>query len=149
MAQMTSQQVAIKAATKRCIDLLGGLVNAAQFVPIGKSQLQRYYNMDETDQFIRTDIALVLDEAVGEPIITGTMAKQFEQYEKDHESCPNKAFVKTAKEIGELLAVFSKAIEDGEITINEARSIATEAVDVEQVVADVVRICDRAQAGAA
>lgn len=144
--QLTPQQLAIKGATRRAIDAVGGLEAAATFVRLKKSHLHRCCSVNEPTCFAPLDVAQVLDEHAGYPYIAEQMLK-FQPARRTHKD-PHELLSSLLKEAGELGSVVSDALADGRICPREATAIIKEATDLKEACQRLIDMASTVQARA-
>lgn len=65
---------ALKIASQVAVNMLGGGKDAARLTVVDPSMLSLYSALHEEDRFMRLDVALDLDLAVGEPVLARALA---------------------------------------------------------------------------
>lgn len=117
---------AIKTATKTAIKLAGGLVSLRRATRVAETQISDYSN-HERPAVIPVDVAIDLDSAAQEPLILSVMANA-EGYMLvrssfgEHGHVP-RDLAKYAKATSEVLQSGFESLEDGQIDVEEARSM--------------------------
>lgn len=82
---MNASDYALKAATRRLLERVGGCVQAAHVTRVGKSTLHRYGDPQAPD-FMPIDIVLQLEVEAGEPLVSHELARiqGWDMVEKEH-----------------------------------------------------------------
>lgn len=119
-----------------------GVEAAAALTGKSKATLGRYYSdLDEhDDRFMPIDVVAQLEEAAGFPHVTAALAdlrKITMSYDVDRRNAPsgnvNADVVALAQRFGMLMAEYNSAIGDGKISINEAKRLLRETLEIQKV----------------
>ncbi|KXV68140.1 hypothetical protein AD951_12510 [Acetobacter malorum] len=117
---------AIKTATKKAIQHIGGIDAAATICRVGRSQLSDYGNRDSA-QVVPVDVAVDLDSCAQEPLILAAMA-----YAEGFRLVPvkfsgsghiPKELAKFSRFSSDVLQEGIESLEDGRVDVAEARAI--------------------------
>ncbi len=65
---------AVKAATRRLVDICGGQESAASITRVSHQTISRYRLADRADDFIPADVLLDLEKDAGDPLVTRVLA---------------------------------------------------------------------------
>ena len=111
-----------------------------------KATLGRYYSDAEehSDRFIPVDSVALLEEAAGYPHVTAALAELRGitlTYNDDPKNIPssggvNSDVVALSQRFAMLMAEYNQSIEDGIITINEAKRLLRETLELQRVLLD-------------
>ncbi|WP_086656678.1 hypothetical protein [Acetobacter persici] len=117
---------AIKTATKKAIQQIGGIDAAVTICRVGRSQLSDYGNRNSL-QCAPVDVAVDLDSCAQEPLILAAMAAA-EGYRLVPVKFSGmghipKELAKLSKTSSEVLQEGIESLEDGRIDVDEARAI--------------------------
>ena len=119
-----------------------GIEAACTLTGKSKATLGRYYsdNPEHADRFIPVDAVAALEQASGYPHVTSALAelKGITLSYEGKNSAPEKGEINSdvialSQRFAMLMAEYSHSIEDGIITINEAKRLLKEAVALQQV----------------
>jgi len=123
-----------------------GLEAACEVTGKSKATLGRYYSDAEehSDRFMPVDSVARLEEAAGYPHITAALAELRGitlTYNDDPRNTPsssgiNSDVVALSQRFAMLMAEYSQSIEDGIITINEAKRLLRETLELQRVLLD-------------
>jgi hypothetical protein len=158
---LTDPQYAVKAATRRAIQLAGGPHAAEDYIRancpsrqgMDAARLSRYGNPNEPE-FAPIDICFLLDQAAGSPEIVRALAcleahdlvareSVAAQLAKDVTALAGDI----AKDSGELISTAIEASGDGVVSINEAKAIDQRAADLQDKVVDIRRAARKSMVG--
>ncbi|WP_395495588.1 hypothetical protein [Acetobacter sp. KSO5] len=117
---------AIKTATKKAIQQIGGIDAAVTICRVGRSQLSDYGNRN-SPQCAPVDVAVDLDSCAQEPLILAAMAAA-EGYRLVPVKFSGtghipKELAKFSKFSSEVLQEGIESLEDGQVDVSEARAI--------------------------
>jgi hypothetical protein len=119
-----------------------GIEAACELTGKSKATLGRYYSdQDEhNDRFMPIDVVAQLEEAAKFPHVTAALAdlrKITMSYDADRKNSPsgnvNADVVALAQRFGMLMAEYNHAIGDGKISINEAKRLLRETLEIQKV----------------
>lgn len=122
-----------------------GIEAACAVTGKSKATLGRYYSdSDEhADRFMPIDVVAALEGAAGFPHVTAALADlRGITLSYGHDHAPNRKggvnadVVKLSQRFAMLMAEYNQAIEDGRITINEAKRLLSETLALQQVLLD-------------
>ena len=138
------QVYALKAATRHAVKMAGGCESASQVVGRSKSSLSNYGHKDKPD-CIPVDVVLDLEQDIGEPAITRSLAK-LQGYSlvpngdtPTRESNLDALLLDATKELGEAVDVIRGREQFDFADYTRAEKEAREAVDAAQRVLDEVQ----------
>ncbi|NIY77950.1 MAG: hypothetical protein HWE33_04350 [Rhodobacteraceae bacterium] len=120
-----------------------GLEAACALTGKSKATLGRYYSTadEHSDRFIPVDAVAQLESAAGYPHVTSALAElkgialSYDAARNEHpkEGGVNTDVVALSQRFAMLMAEYTDAIEDGIITINEAKRLLRETLELQQV----------------
>ena len=119
-----------------------GIEPACTLTGKSKATLGRYYsdNPEHTDRFMPIDAVAALEEAARYPHVTGALAElkgitlSYDQDRKNADSGGvNSDVVALAQRFAMLMSEYNQSIEDGVITVNEAKRLLRETSALQQV----------------
>lgn len=118
-----------------------GIEAACELSGKSKATLGRYYSEapEHTDRFMPIDTAARLEEAARYPHITNALADlrgvtiSYEGGKRNAEGGINSDVVALSQRFAMLMAEYNQSIEDGVITINEAKRLLKETTTLQQV----------------
>ncbi|MEL6508527.1 MAG: hypothetical protein AAFQ47_12225 [Pseudomonadota bacterium] len=122
-----------------------GIEPACTLTGKSKATLGRYYsdNPEHTDRFMPIDAVAALEEAARYPHVTGALAElkgitlSYDQDRKNADSGGvNSDVVALAQRFAMLMSEYNQSIEDGVITVNEAKRLLRETSALQQVLLD-------------
>ena len=122
-----------------------GIEPACQLTGKSKATLGRYYSehAEHADRFIPVDAVAQLEEAANYPHVTAALAElkgiTFSYDERLRNSRPggvNQDVVALSQRFAMLMAEYNTAIEDGIITVTEAKRLLKETLALQQVLVD-------------
>jgi hypothetical protein len=123
-----------------------GIEPACQLTGKSKATLGRYYSESDehADRFMPVDAVAALEEASGYPHVTSALAELKGitlSYDDRRENYANKGGVNAdvialSQRFAMLMAEYQQSIEDGIITVNEAKRLLKETVALQQVLID-------------
>ncbi len=120
-----------------------GIETACELTGKSKATLGRYYSdQDEhEDRFMPIDVVAQLEEAARFPHVTAALAdlrKITMSYDAERRNAPagtvNSDVVALAQRFGMLMAEYNHAIGDGRISINEAKRLLRETLEIQKVI---------------
>lgn len=133
---LTDAQYALKAATRRAVQMAGGSSAASKELRVDQGRLSRYGSPEDA-LYVPIDVAAELDKLAGDHVILRAWADMlgFEIVARDplaeqlaHDVTALAGSI--AKESGELISSTIEAIADGALTPREAQKVHDEAADV-------------------
>lgn len=120
-----------------------GIEAACKLTGKSKATLGRYYSdhAEHADRFMPVDAVAALEEAARYPHVTGALAElkgitlSYDERRKNHPDSGgvNSDVVALSQRFATLMAEYGQSIEDGVITINEAKRLLKETVMLQQV----------------
>jgi hypothetical protein len=123
-----------------------GIEPACEITGKSKVTLGRYYstNDEHLDRFMPIDAVALLEDAARYPHVTGALAElqnitfDFEAPRKnsDRSGSVNTDVIALSQRFAMLMAEYSQSIEDGKITINEAKRLLRETSLLQKVLVD-------------
>ena len=123
-----------------------GIEAACELTGKSKATLGRYYsdNEEHADRFMPVDAVAALEEAASYPHVTVALAElkgislSFEERRKnsDDKGGVNQDVIALSQRFAMLMAEYNISIEDGVITMNEAKRLLKETVEIQQVLID-------------
>lgn len=123
-----------------------GIEAACKITGKSKATLGRYYsdNPEHADRFIPVDSVARLEEEASYPHVTSALAELKKitlSYENKMQSEPDTAGVNAdvialSQRFAVLMSEYQQAMEDGIITVNEAKRLLRETVNLQQVLLD-------------
>ncbi|MHA6267475.1 hypothetical protein [uncultured Aliiroseovarius sp.] len=122
-----------------------GLETACSLTGKSKATLGRYYSdSDEhTDRFMPVDAVAALEKAASYPHVTSALAElrgASMSYDADRKNAPgggvNSDVIALSQRFAMLMAEYQQSIEDGVITINEAKRLLRETLALQHVLID-------------
>ena len=123
-----------------------GIEPACELTGKSKATLGRYYsdNEEHADRFMPVDAVAALEKAASYPHVTAALAElkgislSFEERRKnsDDKGGVNQDVIALSQRFAMLMAEYNISIEDGVITMNEAKRLLKETVAIQQVFID-------------
>lgn len=123
-----------------------GIEPACQLTGKSKATLGRYYsdNDEHADRFMPVDAVAALEEASSYPHVTAALAElkgitlSYDDRRKNTESSGgiNQDVIALSQRFAMLMAEYNTSIEDGIITVNEAKRLLKETLAIQQVLLD-------------
>ncbi len=123
-----------------------GIEPACQLTGKSKATLGRYYSDHEehADRFMPIDAVAALEEAASYPHVTGALAElrgvglEFDGRRRNTERSGgvNSDVIALSQRFAMLMAEYQQSIEDGVITVNEAKRLLRETAQLQQVLID-------------
>lgn len=123
-----------------------GIEPACELTGKSKATLGRYYsdNEEHADRFMPVDAVAALEKAASYPHVTAALAElkgislSFEERRKnsDDKGGVNQDVIALSQRFAMLMAQYNISIEDGVITMNEAKRLLKETVEIQQVLID-------------
>ncbi|WP_306151936.1 hypothetical protein [Roseovarius sp. MMSF_3281] len=123
-----------------------GIEPACELTGKSKATLGRYYSDhdEHADRFMPIDAVAALEEAASYPHVTGALAElkgiglTFEgpRRNTDREGGVNSDVIALSQRFAMLMAEYQQSIEDGIITVNEAKRLLRETSQLQQVLID-------------
>lgn len=137
-----SERIALKAATRRVVELAGGPNLASSSTRVAASQLSLYGNVNDA-QFVPLDVVVDLDRLAGDNVLLRTLAAMagFELIARassqDDSSCITSSAGDLAQEAGQLVSDVITAARDKTITPAEATAISGKALQIEETINEI------------
>lgn len=123
-----------------------GIEPACKLTGKSKATLGRYYSdhPEHADRFMPVDAVAALEEAASYPHVTAALAElkgitlSFDRPQKntDEKGGVNSDVIALAQRFAMLMAEYQQSIEDGIITVNEAKRLLKETTALQQVLID-------------
>jgi hypothetical protein len=123
-----------------------GIEPACELTGKSKATLGRYYSDHEehSDRFMPIDAVAALEEAANFPHVTGALAEfkgiglSFDGSRRntEREGGVNSDVIALSQRFAMLMAEYQQSIEDGVITVNEAKRLLRETTQLQQVLID-------------
>lgn len=123
-----------------------GIEPACELTGKSKATLGRYYsdNDEHADRFMPVDAVAALEEAASYPHVTAALAElkgitlSFDERGKNssNKGVVNQDVIALSQRFAMLMAEYNLSIEDGVITMNEAKRLLKETVAIQQVLID-------------
>ena len=123
-----------------------GIEPACELTGKSKATLGRYYsdNEEHADRFMPVDAVAALEKAASYPHVTAALAElkgislSFEERRKnsDDKGGVNQDVIALSQRFAMLMAQYNISIEDGVITMNEAKRLLKETIAIQQVLID-------------
>jgi len=123
-----------------------GIEPACELTGKSKATLGRYYSDHEehADRFMPIDAVAALEEAASYPHVTGALAElkgieltfSSSRRNRDSEGGVNSDVIALSQRFAMLMAEYQQSIEDGIITVNEAKRLLRETAQLQQVLID-------------
>jgi len=120
-----------------------GIEPACELTGKSKATLGRYYsdNDEHADRFMPVDAVAALEEAASYPHVTAALAElkgitlSFDERRKNSndKGVVNQDVIALSQRFAMLMAEYNLSIEDGVITMNEAKRLLKETVAIQQV----------------
>jgi len=123
-----------------------GIEPACQLTGKSKATLGRYYsdNDEHADRFMPVDAVAALEEASSYPHVTAALAElkgitlSYDERRKNtvNSGGINQDVIALSQRFAMLMAEYNTSIEDGVITMNEAKRLLKETLSIQQVLID-------------
>ena len=123
-----------------------GIETACELTGKSKATLGRYYSdhAEHSDRFMPIDAVINLEKAAGYPHVTGALAELQGialSHEERRENAPkargvNSDIIALSQRFAMLMSEYQQSIEDGTITVNEAKRLLKETSQLQQVLID-------------
>lgn len=123
-----------------------GIEPACQLTGKSKATLGRYYSDhdEHADRFMPVDAVAALEEATSYPHVTAALAElkgislefSAERRNAKEEGGVNKDVIALSQRFAMLMAEYQQSIEDGVITVNEAKRLLRETTQLQKVLID-------------
>ena len=123
-----------------------GIETACELTGKSKATLGRYYSdhAEHSDRFMPIDAVINLEKAAGYPHVTGALAELQGialSHEERRENAPkargvNSDIIALSQRFAMLMSEYQQSIEDGIITVNEAKRLLKETSQLQQVLID-------------
>jgi hypothetical protein len=123
-----------------------GIETACELTGKSKATLGRYYSdhAEHSDRFMPIDAVINLEKAAGYPHVTGALAdlQGFSlSHDERRENAPktkgvNSDIIALRQRFAILMSEYQQSIEDGVITVNEAKRLLKETSQLQQVLID-------------
>ncbi|WP_394179378.1 hypothetical protein [Yoonia maritima] len=121
-----------------------GIESACELTGKSKATLGRYYsdNPEHADRFMPVDAVAQLEAAASYPHITSALAEMrgitlsYDTDRPNSEGGVNNDVIKLSQRFAQLMAEYNISIEDGIITVNEAKRLLRETTALQKVLID-------------
>lgn len=122
-----------------------GIEASAALCGKSKATLGRYYSMDpeHADRFMPVDVVAALEEAARFPHVTAALAdlkgitlSHDQERRNSGSGGVNADVVALSQRFAMLMGEYSQSIEDGQISLNEAKRLLTETLAIQRVLID-------------
>jgi hypothetical protein len=123
-----------------------GIENACALTGKSKATLGRYYSdhPEHADRFMPVDAVAALEQAASYPHVTAALAElkginlSFDKLQKntDQGGGVNGSVIELAQRFAMLMAEYQESMQDGVITVNEAKRLLKETTALQQVLID-------------
>ncbi len=123
-----------------------GIEPACKLTGKSKATIGRYYSANEehSDRFMPIDAVAALEEAAGYPHVTSALAElkgislsyDGRRQNSSEKGGVNADVIALSQRFAMLMAEYQQAIEDGIITVNEAKKLLKETAALQQVLID-------------
>jgi|TARA_B110000908_G_C10260995_1_gene459226 hypothetical protein len=123
-----------------------GIETACELTGKSKATLGRYYSdhAEHSDRFMPIDAVINLEKAAGYPHVTGALADLQGislSHDERRENAPktkgvNSDIIALSQRFAMLMSEYQQSIEDGVITVNEAKRLLKETSQLQQVLID-------------
>ena len=123
-----------------------GIETACELTGKSKATLGRYYSdhAEHSDRFMPIDAVINLEKAAGYPHVTGALADLQGislSHDERRENAPktkgvNSDIIALRQRFAMLMSEYQQSIEDGVITVNEAKRLLKETSQLQQVLID-------------
>ncbi len=121
-----------------------GIENACKLSGKSKATLGRYYSDAEehADRFMPIDAVSALEQEASYPHVTSALAElkgitlSYENAPKNSEGGVNSDVIALSQRFAMLMAEYNQSIEDGIITVNEAKRLLRETTALQKVLLD-------------
>ncbi|MDE3079006.1 MAG: hypothetical protein KGI94_03115 [Paracoccaceae bacterium] len=120
-----------------------GIEPACQITGKSKATLGRYYSdlSEHSDRFMPIDVVAALEAASGFPHVTAaladlrgiTLSYGASRLNSKERHSVNSDVVKLSQRFAQLMAEYNAAIEDGKISVNEAKRLLAETLAIQEV----------------
>lgn len=147
--------LAVRAATRQLVKLCGGGNRAAAITRVGQQELSRYGNPhDDKTVFMPADVVADLEAECGEPVLTKTLAELSGHVLVPVPHATNNLEATLVRRVSDMLAEVSdvsggvsRALDDGEISVSEARLLHREILEAMGALAALDKELDAATKG--
>ena len=142
------EQLSLKAATRRALDMAGGQDAFQHMTRVRQAALSKYGSPAEdcADKYMPIDVAVEADMEAGTPIITGKMAELLGYKlvpigaSGDQSPLSVNDALRIANEVADVVKAITKALEnDGRVDCAEGREITREIDEAVQALMDVAK----------
>ena len=123
-----------------------GIETACELTGKSKATLGRYYSdhAEHSDRFMPIDAVINMEKAAGYPHVTGALADLQGislSHDERRENAPktkgvNSDIIALSQRFAMLMSEYQQSIEDGVITVNEAKRLLKETSQLQQVLID-------------
>lgn len=137
----SEQRQALKIATKIVVNLCAGPKQAAKLTAVDETTLSLNAAIHDENRFMRIDVALDLDHAAGDPVITRALAAAQgfslvrDEIEAETARLSLADYGRLQRQAFEAQAVVFESLEDGAISPSEKRAILRELAELRQAIA--------------
>ena len=121
-----------------------GLEAACEITGKSKATLGRYYSLDDehSDRFMPVDAVVALEAAASYPHVTAALAElrgvtiSAETTRRNSEGGINADVITLSQRFAMLMAEYNQSIEDGVISVNEAKRLLRETLELQKVLVE-------------
>ncbi|WP_106745832.1 phage regulatory CII family protein [Yoonia maritima] len=121
-----------------------GIESACELTGKSKATLGRYYsdNPEHADRYMPVDAVAQLEAAASYPHVTSALAEMrgitlsYDAERSNSEGGVNNDVIKLSQRFAQLMAEYNISIEDGIITVNEAKRLLRETTALQKVLID-------------
>ncbi|PRY79539.1 hypothetical protein CLV80_102184 [Yoonia maritima] len=121
-----------------------GIESACELTGKSKATLGRYYsdNPEHADRYMPVDAVAQLEAAASYPHVTSALAEMrgitlsYDVERSNSEGGVNNDVIKLSQRFAQLMAEYNISIEDGIITVNEAKRLLRETTALQKVLID-------------
>ena len=121
-----------------------GIEAACKLTGKSKATLGRYYSLDDehSDRFMPVDAVVALEAAASYPHVTAALAElrgvtlSVETTRRNSEGGINADVITLSQRFAMLMAEYNHSIEDGVISVNEAKRLLRETLELQKVLVE-------------
>lgn len=121
-----------------------GIEAACKLTGKSKATLGRYYSLDDehSDRFMPVDAVVALEAAASYPHVTAALAElrgvtlSVETTRRNSEGGINADVITLSQRFAMLMAEYNQSIEDGVISVNEAKRLLRETLELQKVLVE-------------
>ena len=121
-----------------------GIETACELTGRSKATLGRYYSASEehADRFMPVDAVAALEAQATYPYVTGALAEMrgitmsYDTHKANDEGGVNSNVIKLSQRFALLMAEYNRSMEDGVISVNEAKRLLQETTALQRILID-------------